>query len=203
VRSDVSFLCLILNLYPDLSEREFQAFAVAFQSINRLLDTFRANLPPLANSDPMHLSTRTLLLTHALTDAASIKLHSIFSYADSASKQHCVTAARAMVSFGGLNLQEIGYINPIMGVSQQCHRAIAFAHGIRVPVQTLWMTACHVFIDEISRVRSLTGAWPPGAPQVGEEELMEKLRNGITALSLFSEESALMSKYDSNKRACR
>jgi hypothetical protein len=58
------------------------------------------------------------------------------------------------------------------------------------------MTACHVFIDEISRVRSLPSTWPPGAPQIGEEELMEKLRDGITALSLFSEDSALMSTFN-------
>lgn len=57
------------------------------------------------------------------------------------------------------------------------------------------MTACHVFIDEISRVRTLLNTWPPGTPQVNEEELMEKLRDGITALSLFSEDSALMSMY--------
>lgn len=66
------------------------------------------------------------------------------------------------------------------------------------------MTACHVFIDEISRVRSLPNTWPPGAPQVGEEELMEKLRDGITALSLFSEDSALMSMVNSlNTRSAR
>lgn len=163
---------------PNLSERELQAFAVAFQSINRLIDAFRATLPSLSDSDPKQSSTRTILLTHALTDAATIKLHSIFSYADFAFKQHCLTASRNMVSFGGLNLQEVGYINPIMG--------------------TLWMTACHVFIDEISRVRTLLNTWPPGTPQVNEEELMEKLRDGITALSLFSEDSVLM-KYQLTK----
>ena len=118
VRPDHSFISSLLNLQPGLSEREFQAFAAAFQSINRLIDSFRATLPPLSDLDPKQSSTRTILLTHALTDAASIKLHSIFSYADSASKQHCVTAARNMVSFGGLNLQDVGYTNPIMGVSR-------------------------------------------------------------------------------------
>jgi hypothetical protein len=58
------------------------------------------------------------------------------------------------------------------------------------------MTACHVFIDEISRVRSLPDVWPRTEPQVSEEELMEQLRDGITALSLFSEDSALMSEFD-------
>lgn len=117
VRSDPLFFHLLLTPDPDLSERELQAFAVAFQSINRLIDAFRATLPSLSDSDPKQSSTRTILLTHALTDAATIKLHSIFSYADFAFKQHCLTASRNMVSFGGLNLQEVGYINPIMGVS--------------------------------------------------------------------------------------
>jgi hypothetical protein len=132
VRPNPSFLCLLLNLDPDLSEREFQAFAAAFQSINRLIDSFRAHLPPLSDLDPKQSSTRTILLTHALTDAATIKLHSIFSYADSASKQHCVTAARDMVSFGGLNLQEVGYINPIMGVSLGSYRTITLPHNTAV-----------------------------------------------------------------------
>lgn len=119
----LSLLFFLLNHDLDLSEREFQAFAAAFQSINRLIDAFRATLPPLSDLNPKQSLTRAILLTHALTDAASIKLHTIFSYADSASKQNCVTAARDMVSFGGLNLQEIGYINPIMGVSLlKCNR---------------------------------------------------------------------------------
>jgi hypothetical protein len=56
------------------------------------------------------------------------------------------------------------------------------------------MTACHVFIDEISRVRQLRGTWPE-APQV-EDELMENYRNGLKAMSLFSQESTLMRKFN-------
>ena len=55
------------------------------------------------------------------------------------------------------------------------------------------MTACHVFIDEISRVRQLRGTWPD-APQV-EDELMENYRNGLKAMSLFSQDSTLMRKH--------
>lgn len=54
------------------------------------------------------------------------------------------------------------------------------------------MTACHIFIDEISRVRLHNATWSPVAGDVSEEELMESLRTAITALSLFSEDSALM-----------
>ena len=54
------------------------------------------------------------------------------------------------------------------------------------------MTACHVFIDEISRVRQLRGTWPD-APHV-EDKLMEDYRNGLKAMSLFSQDSTLMRK---------
>ena len=56
--------------------------------------------------------------------------------------------------------------------------------------QNLWMTACHVFIDEISRVRQVKNHWPEAS--VEEEELMEYYRNGLKVMSLFSQESTLM-----------
>ncbi|TFK39826.1 hypothetical protein BDQ12DRAFT_603499 [Crucibulum laeve] len=165
---------------PNMPQREFQAFAAAFQSINRLIDGFRIHLPPISQFESSDPVIRTVVLTHALVDAATIKLHSIFAYADSASKQNCLAAARNMLNFEGRNLQELGYMNPIMG--------------------SLWMTACHVFIDEISRVRLLQDSWQPssGVHNAGEEELMESLRSGLTALSYFSEDSALMN-YQLNK----
>ncbi|KAF8881781.1 hypothetical protein BD779DRAFT_1675292 [Infundibulicybe gibba] len=159
---------------PNLQPRENQAFTSAFHSVNRLIEILRHQLLPLPSLDPSHPSTRVALLTHTLVDAATIKLHSIFSYVDPSSKQKCLDAARNMVKFGGLSLQDLGYMNPIMG--------------------TLWTTACHVFIDEVSRVRSLRDAWSHSAPDINEEELMEGLRNGMTALSLFSEDSTLMSE---------
>jgi len=100
-----------------MGQREFQAFASAFQTVNRLIDTFRSQLPPISDHETSDPAIRTLILTHALTDAATIKLHGIFAYADSASKQHCLTAARSVIQCGGVNLQEVGYLNPIMGVS--------------------------------------------------------------------------------------
>lgn len=53
------------------------------------------------------------------------------------------------------------------------------------------MIACHVFIDEISRVRQLRDL--TDVPYT-EEELMEGYRNGLNALSLFSQDSILMRK---------
>lgn len=58
------------------------------------------------------------------------------------------------------------------------------------------MIACHVFIDEISRVRLINSSWPPPqGSETSEEELMESLRSGLTALSLYSEDSALMREF--------
>ena len=55
------------------------------------------------------------------------------------------------------------------------------------------MTACHVFIDEISRVRSLQNmdaqSWAQKS-ESGEEEFMESLRKGMAVLAAFSDESS-------------
>ena len=97
-----------------MSPRDRLAYDAAARSVNVLIESFRANLAPLPPSgDP---SLRTNLLIHALVEAASIKLHWIFAYAYSSSKQICLSAACNMVNYGDLNLQDIGYINPIMGV---------------------------------------------------------------------------------------
>ncbi|RXW23877.1 hypothetical protein EST38_g1966 [Candolleomyces aberdarensis] len=165
---------------PNMQQREFQAFAAAFQTVNRLIETFRSHLPPITKHEANDPAVRTLILIHGLTDAASIKLHGIFAYADSASKQHCLTAARNVIQCGGVNLTEVGYLNPIMG--------------------TLWMTACHVFIDEVSRLRLHQASWSdPSAPTTGgelsEEELMEHLRHGLNALSLYSEDNVLTREF--------
>ncbi|EAU90494.2 hypothetical protein CC1G_00878 [Coprinopsis cinerea okayama7 len=158
------------------TQREFQAFAAAFQTVHRLIEQCRAQLPAIAGHEISDPSLRTLILAHALVDAAIIKLHGIFAYADSSSKQHCLTAARNIITCGGVNLAEVGYLNPIMG--------------------TLWMIACHVFIDEVSRMRTQQPAWTESSTSAGggdltEEELMEYLRNGLTHLSLYSEDNVL------------
>jgi hypothetical protein len=124
-----SFLFLTTHSFAkhspvDMQQREFQAFAAAFQTVNRLIETFRSHLPPITKHEANDPAVRTLILIHGLTDAASIKLHGIFAYADSASKQHCLTAARNVIQCGGVNLTDVGYLNPIMGVSQH-HKHVA------------------------------------------------------------------------------
>ncbi|KAF8906262.1 hypothetical protein CPB84DRAFT_1675974 [Gymnopilus junonius] len=154
---------------PNMSPRDKVAYDAAAKSVGTLIENFRASLPPISKEETRDPSIRIALLTHALVDAACIKLNWIFSYAYPDSKQICLAAARNIVNYGDLNFQELGFINPIMG--------------------NLWMTACLVFVDEISRTRQLT-SWS-GAPAV-EEELMECYRNGLKAMSSYAQESVLM-----------
>lgn len=99
-----------------MTQRDQAAYDAAAKSVNVLIESFRANLVSIPTYDTHNPNIRNILLTHALVDAASIKLHWIFAYAYAASKQICLTAARNMVNYGDLNLQEIGHINPVMGV---------------------------------------------------------------------------------------
>ena len=100
-----------------MTPRDEAAYDAAAKSVNTLIEAFRTKLPLISAYDTHNPGIRNILLTHALVDAASIKLHWIFAYAYSASKQTCLAAARNMVNYGDLNLQEMGHMNPIMGVS--------------------------------------------------------------------------------------
>ncbi|KAG5732328.1 hypothetical protein E4T56_gene11563 [Termitomyces sp. T112] len=153
---------------PNMQPQEFQSYMIAFHSTHGLTETFRSILPPLTHLDIKHPAARTLILIHALTDAATIKLHINFS-ADSSSNQYCLAAARRIVAFGGFNILEVGHINPILS--------------------TVLAAACHVFINEISRMR-LSGNIRPENVGGSEDELVERLRSGMELLSARSDESA-------------
>ncbi|KAF9563100.1 hypothetical protein CPC08DRAFT_761049 [Agrocybe pediades] len=155
---------------PNMHPRDKMTYDAAAKSVNTLIESFRAAMGPPPQYDSRDPSVRTVLLTRALVDAASIKLHWIFAYAYPESKQICLSAARSMVSFGDLNFHDIGSVNPIMG--------------------NLWMTACLIFVDEISRTRHNKSTWPES--QLSEDELLECYRRGLTAMSFFSQESTLM-----------
>ncbi|KAF8633206.1 hypothetical protein AX15_001474 [Amanita polypyramis BW_CC] len=188
---------------PTMQPRDYQSYANIFQSTHRIIDIFRAALPPLMHTTPVASPTsfhaehnyrfRTLLLTHAMVDAAVIKLHGHFAYAydaaggyaaDSASRQFCLDAAKRIVAGCELvSAGEVAFVNPIMG--------------------TLWGAANNILIDEIARIRVLKadGTWipivtTPGGSDGSEEEARSGLYTILKALRYFSEESAFMSKYN-------
>ncbi|KAK7057060.1 hypothetical protein R3P38DRAFT_2839165 [Favolaschia claudopus] len=153
---------------------EVQPWWTAFGVVERLTNSLRAE--PLDIAQPQgQSSTRTILFTNSLLNAATIELHSIFE-SDTMSRQSCFAAARDMFRFGGANPQELGHLNPMMG--------------------TLWMTACNVFIDELRGVRAALaqGLCPLQAvsQQEREKEILADLNAGLKVLSFFAQESLLM-----------
>jgi hypothetical protein len=112
------FVIKLTQYISAMTHRDQMAYDAAARSVNVLIESFRANLAPIPRYNTTHdPNIRTIILTHALVDAASIKLHWIFAYALSTSKEICLSAARNMVDYGDLNLQDLGYMNPIIGVS--------------------------------------------------------------------------------------
>ncbi|KAF9454307.1 hypothetical protein P691DRAFT_845205 [Macrolepiota fuliginosa MF-IS2] len=152
---------------PNMPQRESDAFSASFHSINKLIDEFRLWIPQLPQSGSNTANTRTLLLIHSLTNAATIKLHGIFSYGDPVSNEKCVQAACDMVNFTGIDLRTFGIVNSVYGV--------------------LWQMACQVFIDEISRRQTPQMTWPTS---ISEESLRHNLDVGIHALATFAGECA-------------
>lgn len=165
--------CYLAATYnPNMQQREMQGYVASFQVVTRLIEELRSQLPALSGHEAGDPIIRHLILTHALLDAALIKLHTPFSYGHSVSKQQCLTSARNIVKCGGLNLQEVGYLNPVMGM--------------------VWMNACFIFIDEISRIRApWTDISSPGGG-FSEDQLMEYLGDGLRLLSSFSEDNAFI-----------
>ena len=114
-----------------MQQREMQGYVASFQVVTRLIEELRSQLPALSGHEAGDPMIRHLILTHALLDAALIKLHTPFSYGHSVSKQQCLSSARNIVKCGGLNLQEVGYLNPVMGVSLSALCLVAYAlHGV-------------------------------------------------------------------------
>jgi hypothetical protein len=102
---------------------QVQNYHAAFENLMHLIDSFQRTLPPLSRLTPTDGPARTIMLSHALVYGAIIRVHSQFS--EPSSRQECLSAARSMLRLSGsVNVQEIGCLNPIMGVRiyQPCMR---------------------------------------------------------------------------------
>lgn len=104
-------LNLIIRL--DMSARDAQIFHSTFQSLDSLIKSFHASLPSL-DSYGSESRPRSLMLVHAVTNAAIIKLHNVFAYTNVDSSEECMSAARSIVNNAQ---QDLGFVNPLMGVS--------------------------------------------------------------------------------------
>lgn len=107
----------MLIIVADMQPREAHLFAATFRSVSNLIDTVRMQLPPLEHLNITDSTARTILLSHSLINAATVKLHGIFSYVDPVSRGQCLEAAKAMFRLGNIRLADLPHVNPIMGVS--------------------------------------------------------------------------------------
>jgi len=101
-----------------MRQRDSEAFWKSFRSTDDLLETLRTKTPDLPRPGSNTTDMRTLLLIHSLINAAIIKLHSIFSYANVTSNQKCIMAASDMFTHHGVDLRALGPVNSIFGVSR-------------------------------------------------------------------------------------
>ncbi|KAJ3916537.1 hypothetical protein F5877DRAFT_46413 [Lentinula edodes] len=168
--------------YPNMPARDAQTLFAAFQSVQYLINSLRSQLSPLEELDRQsrNLSAlREIHLAHSLIHGSIIRLNETFSHSDADCRQSCIKSAQAMVHGGGLNVAEFGCVNPIMG--------------------TLWALACQTLIREVVRIRSIPSGQTPELCKEDlrprrEDSLLASLRQGISALTFFSVNSALMSK---------
>jgi len=135
-----------------MGQRESEAFWNSFRSIDNLIGILRTKTPDLSQSGSNTANMRTLLLIHSLINAAIIKLHSNFSYADVISNQKCIMAASDMVSHKGVDLRTLGAVNSIYGVSIPDF----------IPLNSFWITPRRFGISlvPLSSMRSQDGKKP-------------------------------------------
>ncbi|KAJ3849410.1 hypothetical protein EV368DRAFT_47391, partial [Lentinula lateritia] len=173
---------------PNMRTPEAQTLFAAFQSVRQLISSLQSQLSPLQEFDyrNQNLSAlRELHLAHSLVHGSIIRLNDIFFDSDADCRQYCVKSAHAMIHGGGFDVAEFGCVNPIMG--------------------TLWTLACQTLVQEIVRLRAMRteaqGSWPASISPFsyhlhlnGEDRLSASLQRGLSALTFFSANSALMDK---------
>ncbi|KAJ6453035.1 hypothetical protein C8R47DRAFT_997865 [Mycena vitilis] len=159
----------------NLPEPEGQSWWSAFSFIVHEVESLRT----VTNPAPPHGTDlhRTILLTHSLLNAATIRLHSVLTH-NALAMQKCIAAAQDMFLFGGTSPEPLEYLNPM--------------------ISTLWMVAFDVLVKELCHLRAADSAAPQGGAKAKREEEMSKsLRDGYKALSRGSSDSLLTRKVPS------
>jgi hypothetical protein len=141
------------------------------------------------------------VVTHGLLHAAAIQLHCRFVKVNPPSREVCLLAAKSIIQWSEVPLADtrLSYVNPIMSVSVYllfiCNSTNAF------DLQMIWRTACQVFIDEVSYIKS---GFPPlelstgrsssceGGTIITMDMLMGALEKGVAAMTKFSSSCPVM-----------
>ncbi|KAK7042087.1 Zn(2)-C6 fungal-type domain-containing protein [Favolaschia claudopus] len=163
------------NWSPNLSPQEASSYSASYLWLDSRITQFWETLPPLFAFYAHSSNARTLVLAHALTAAAAIRLHRSPGTIDpDAARQKCVAAARAILAcIGDTTVPDFTVANPIVG--------------------SLCAMACRVLMEEVRKARAFRGAWgetvmrgempPPGAEEVA---LGNDLHAGMETMGVYA-----------------
>ncbi|KAJ6621028.1 hypothetical protein B0H10DRAFT_2019704 [Mycena sp. CBHHK59/15] len=164
---------------PNLPPQEFSSFMNSYTWLDQRITKFWETLPPLYDFYNDAAAARTLVVAHALTAAAAIKLHRNPSAADPEAQKKCVFAASAIIAaLADTNIADFTTAHPIVG--------------------SLCMMGCRILMDEIRKAHMFRASWaqslglvlPPPSPV--EAALTADLQNGITTMTMYAVGSPLI-----------
>ncbi|KAJ4479795.1 hypothetical protein C8J55DRAFT_77986 [Lentinula edodes] len=197
----------------NMPTHEAQTLFATFQSIQQLISSLRSQLPPLVKFDNQnqHLpALREIHLAHSLIHGSIIRLNEIFSDSNADCRQYCVKSAQAMIHGGGFDVAEFGCVNPIMGMlwrlaCQTLVQEIVRLRSLRTgEVQGPWpylssqsseLASISSFSYRRDHLHARSDIEDRGdLPLASEDSLLASLQRGLSALTFFSTNSALMDK---------
>lgn len=165
----------------DLDPQESASYAVSCVWLDGRITRFWETLPPLHTFYADSATACTLVLAHAMTAAAVIKLHRSPGSVDPEAQNKCVFAARAILaSLGDMRVPDCTIAHPIAGA--------------------LLRMACSVLMEAVRRGQAFRSAWGESfgveSPPSGAEEvaLASDLRDGIIIMRVYALESPLVSE---------
>ena len=165
-----------------MTTEQSNKFHVSFNSLDALIENFKAGLPTICPGSP-----RELFTIHSLVHVASIQLHNPFVAELDASRLRVLDSARGIiVKLGKVPITEFVYMNPIMGVRAlklSLWRLTDFA-------QTLFMAVCQVFVAELGRSRRHRPLNSPLPPE--ERLLIGEVDTILAVMNVFAPTCRLM-----------
>ncbi|KAJ7080448.1 hypothetical protein C8R44DRAFT_992458 [Mycena epipterygia] len=164
---------------PNLQPQEFASYMASCTWLDGRITKFWEMLPPLYKVYADPAAARTLVVAHAMTAAAVIKLHRSYSSTDAEAQKQCAFAASAIIAcLGDTQIPELTTAHPIVG--------------------SLCTLACDVLMDEVRNAREFRDAWGQSLgvqlpPRSAEEAALESdLLNGITTMRMYAVESPII-----------
>ncbi|KAJ7164530.1 hypothetical protein C8R46DRAFT_1278967 [Mycena filopes] len=169
---------------PSLQPQDAASYAVSATWLDARITKFWERLPPLYDFYADPATARTLVVAHAMTAAAAIKLHHHSPAAaavDPEAQKKCIFAAGAIITcLGDSNIADFTTAHPVVGA--------------------LCVLACRVLMGEVRTLQVFRGVWGQGRlgvagpPPPGPEEvsLATSLQDGITTMRMYAVGSPLI-----------